>query len=336
MKPVTTISVRESELTPLVHPLLVRGWKEYSRYILIYLVKYSLNLSKDGINLGAHIAALLLRFFILYMPQLIKAGKVYKAVPPLYSIPVGKREEYFTTNIDFVKYIQKLFVKNNDFRHLNKENVTSKEATVFFMRNEDYPYYIEKVSDTFGVNPKLLEFALYEYYNKTSTSVIKKKLSKEYRFMSYEKKNNIYVYSGIIGDANDLPMSDKLLKECKPILDIIDKNRELYYLINGKVSSLYDIMFAFKKLQPNRLQRYKGLGEMDAEQLAESTLLPVGQTVSINVDNNKKIQVTGSRQLIRYTLEDVKEEISIIRNYESDFSQLFKYVGNVSRQDLLD
>jgi hypothetical protein len=53
-------------------------------------------------------------------------------------------------------------------------------------------------------------------------------------------------------------------------------------------------------------------------------------------DGGKKIEVTGNRTLIRYTLEDVKEEIGIIRNYESDFSQLFKFVGNVSRQDLLD
>ena len=43
-----------------------------------------------------------------------------------------------------------------------------------------------------------------------------------------------------------------------------------------------------------------------------------------------------NRTLIRYTLEDVKEEIGIIRSYESDFSQLFKYVGIVTRQDLLD
>ena len=44
------------------------------------------------------------------MPQLIQAGKVYKAVPPLYSIPKKGGEEYFTRNIDFVKYIQKLLV----------------------------------------------------------------------------------------------------------------------------------------------------------------------------------------------------------------------------------
>ena len=270
------------------------------------------------------------------MPQLIQAGKVYKAVPPLYSVPVGKKEEYFTANIDFVRYIQKLFSKSNDFRHMNKSVVTPKEATVFFMRNEDYVYYLERTATTFGVNPNLLEFALFEFYNKTSNSVIKKKLVKQYRFMTYEKKYNVYAYTGIIGEANDLPMSDKLISECKPILDMIEKNKELYYRVNGKESSIYTVMKLFEKLQPSHLQRYKGLGEMDANQLAESTLLPGGQTIQMLGDGNKKLEVTGNRTLIRYTLEDVKEEIAIIRNYESDFSQLFKFVGNVSRQDLLD
>ena len=293
-------------------------------------------LMSDGDVDGAHIASLLLRLFLLYMPQIIQAGKLYKAVPPLYSIPVGKKEEYFTANIDFVRYIQKLFVKNNDFKHMNKTPVTSKEATVFFMRNEDYIYHLERTANTFGVNPHLLEFALFEYYNKTSNSVIKKKLVKEYRFMTYEKKYNVYAYTGIIGEANDLPMSENLIKQCKPILDMIEKNNELYYLVNGKVASIYTIMKLFEKLQPSHLQRYKGLGEMDANQLAESTLLPGGQTIQMLGDGNKKIEVTGNRTLIRYTIEDVKEEIAIIRNYESDFSQLFKFVGNVSRQDLLD
>ena len=37
---------------------------------------------------------LLLRFFVLYMPQLIEAGKVYKALPPLYSFMNGKKINY--------------------------------------------------------------------------------------------------------------------------------------------------------------------------------------------------------------------------------------------------
>ena len=43
---------------------------------------------------GAHIATLLLTFFLRYMPQLIQAGYIYLAKPPLYRISVGKKMNY--------------------------------------------------------------------------------------------------------------------------------------------------------------------------------------------------------------------------------------------------
>ena len=44
----------------------------------------------------------------------------------------------------------------------------------------------------------------------------------------------------------------------------------------------------------------------------------------------------ADRTLIRYTLEDAKEEVETIRYYESDRSRLLKLVGIVRRSDLLD
>ena len=58
---------------------------------------------------------------------------------------------------------------------------------------------------------------------------------------------------------------------------------------------------------------------MDSDDLALSTMSPY-----------------GSRTLIRYTLEDAKEEAEAIRLYESDLSKLLTMVGKVSREDLLD
>ncbi len=43
---------------------------------------------------GAHIATLLLTFFFRYMPQLIEAGYIYLAKPPLYRVQVGKKVNY--------------------------------------------------------------------------------------------------------------------------------------------------------------------------------------------------------------------------------------------------
>lgn len=268
---------------------------------------------------GAHINALLLRFFILYMPQLIEAGKVYKAVPPLYSIGSGKKCTYFTEQIDITRYVQKFFVKSNNVCKLDGTPLSSKELTVLFMVNTDYVYEIERAAANYAVAPVLLEIALMNYYNKKSTNTLRKQIKDSYRFMDVKVKNGITVIEGTIDKSYRLYMADKLIEDCKVILDIIKDNISCSYLLNGKEASIYEIMKAYEKCQPTELQRYKGLGEMDVEDIMVSTLRP-----------------DGERTLIRYTLEDAKEEIEAIRDYESDLSKLLDLVGDVKRSDLLD
>ena len=268
---------------------------------------------------GSHIATLILRMMVLYFPQLIEAGKVYKALPPLYGLKDGKKiKKYFIDQLAFAQYIQKYFSQSNVLTHLDGSKVSTKDITLFLMRNEDYIHDLESLAQTYAVDPRLLELSLFAYYNKTAFPTMKKELTKEFRFMNLQKENNTLVYEGIIGDSNTLFVNDRLIKDCKNILNIIQKNESLYYGLNGKTASIYQIMKEFDKSTPNGIQRYKGLGEMDADQLAVSTLRPENRT------------------LIRYTIQDVKEETEIIREYEMDKSKLFPLIGTVRRQDLLD
>ena len=271
---------------------------------------------------GAHISALLLRMFVMYFPQMIQAGMVYKAIPPLYSIKVGKKNKYFTEQIDIIRYIQKIFLQNYSMMDLKKNILSSKDITVFFMKNIDYIYFLEKVSNTYAINPYLLEIILNNYIsNKDSINIkkLEKEVSSKYRFMKVYKDNNNILVSGTIDKTNLVIINNKFISDCKDILDIIKNNDSLYYYINNEKKSLYEINKLYQSVTPSQIQRYKGLGEMDKEPLAESTLYP-----------------GSDRTLVRYTLEDIKEELEAIREYESNPKKILELVGTVSRDELLD
>lgn len=255
------------------------------------------------------------------MPQLLEAGKVYKSVPPLYSMTKGNNTTYFTDKIEFVKYVQKSFISQNKIVDLKtKQNISGRDMTLLFMNNEDYVYELERMATTYAVEPKILEMALFAYiFNKKLTEV-SKRLKNEFRFMNVSQdKHGNFIFDGTIKKSNFLFVDQRLINDCDKIIKIINKNRIVYYLLNDQEASIYDIMKAFEMCTPSHLQRYKGLGEMNPDQLGESTLLP-----------------NSNRMLIRYTLEDAKEELGIIREYESDRSKLLDLVGTVKRIDLED
>lgn len=255
------------------------------------------------------------------MPQLLEAGKVYKAVPPLYSMSKNNKTTYFTDKVEFVKYVQKVFISQNKIQDIKTKAVISgRDMTLFFMNNEDYVYELEGLATTYAVEPKILEMALFGTLFHKKIGDVSKQLKKEFRFMNVtqDKKGN-FLFEGTIKESNFLYTDQKLINDCSRIIKIINKNRNAYYLLNGQEASIYDIMKAFELCTPPKLQRYKGLGEMNADQLGESTLLP-----------------DSDRMLIQYTLEDAKDEISIIREYESDRAKLLDLVGTVKRIDLED
>ena len=253
---------------------------------------------------------------------MIEAGMVYKAIPPLYSIKQGNKKRYFTEQIDITRYIQKIFLQNNKMETLKKDPLQNKDITVFFMRNADYIYHLERVANTYAVQPYLLEMVLNHYVsnnNSIKLDKLKKEISSVYRFMTVNKVNKTIIVEGTIDKTNLIIMNDKFFQDCHNILELINSNDYLYYLINSQKKSIYEIMKIYDSAMPSSVQRYKGLGEMDKEELAESTLYP-----------------GSDRTLIRYTLQDAKSEIEDIRSYESDPKKILTLVKNVKREELLD
>ena len=111
-------------------------------------------------------------------------------------------------------------------------------------------------------------------------------------------------------------MNNRFVSACSDIIELINNNRALFYKVDGEQQSIYGVMTMFNSCVPSSLTRYKGLGEQDPKQLGESALRP-----------------DSVRTLVRYTIEDVKNDIELIRYIDSNRAMLLKGV-NITRQDI--
>ena len=270
---------------------------------------------------GGHICTLLLRFFLLYMPQLVEAGKIYKLIPPLYSTKKGSKEIFYIDRVDMVMYNQKEFAKNNSITLANGTPISVKDLSVILANNIDYVYEMRKVSKTYAIDPCLLELLLVNYINDSSPASIKKQIKANYRFLNMYNKDGINVIEGAVGGVSydTVYLTDQLMTECQPVINILKSNKEINYCLNGTVVPLYTLMKKFDDFSnSNDISRFKGLGEMGADQIAKSALLP-----------------DGDRVLQQYTIQDMKDEIEAIREYESNMKLLLKDITTVTRTELM-
>lgn len=252
------------------------------------------------------------------MPELIAAGKVFKAVPPLYGLETKKGTIYFTERTDYIKYVQKLFVNQNTVCYADGKNITSAELTKILYKNADYTYELLRIANRYAVDPELLETVLLLHLSKTNYQKMKSAIEKKYRFINVTKVNGVINISGSLNSKiQTLFYNDKIINECQRIINILTNNKYLSFIINGIPSNLFGLMSKFDEASPKNIRRFKGLGEMDGPSLKESTL---------DVNN---------RVLIQYTLEDAKRTIDEIRYFEDNKEKLLESDKEVTRFDVI-
>ena len=254
---------------------------------------------------GAHIRTLLLRFFFMYCRPLVEAGRVFAALPPLYGIPERSGYKFFTDMIDFVKYIQKSFSQSFEVKTAKGKVMTQKEVTRLLYNNTDYVSEMNKVANTYAIDPLLLEDILVNRdlpFSKFSTT-----LKKKYRFLDCNQNGNIVTIKGVCYEKyHEIFVTDQLFAECRNVIPFLEGSDPSYRL-NDSVASLYMVMNQFNKFIPNRLDRFKGLGEMDPDMLGVSTLRP-----------------DGNRLLVQYTVDKFEKELEEMRYINSNKDLLLK------------
>ena len=265
---------------------------------------------------GKHIECLLFGMFLRYLPFCLESGRIFVANPPLYGVDLGKgKMKFFADNVDYIEYVQTNFCKDNVVSNLKGTPYSKKEIVKILYNNIDYTRLINHISSIYAIDPYLLEFILYN--RDLSFNKFKQAVEKKYKFVTVTNEDGTTMIRGLVGSAyQTVFFNQRLINNCSELINLINRS-ENYYLINGVKSTIYELMLAFKTFEPKNLTRYKGLGEMPPKLLGESTVIP-----------------GMGRILKQYTINDVKKELQLITELQSDKAAFIKGI-NIKREDIV-
>ena len=266
---------------------------------------------------GSHIRTLILTFFYRQLPELIEKGYVYIAQPPLYKIKKGKQEHYVKDDEGLNEYLIQLaldkaqlqtdestpVIQGQGLETLAKEyaDVTSvinrlsrryddvflEEMTYLPPLNEDIKQSQEKM--TGWINH--LETRLNENGSKAVYTIeLKYTDTEDFSIVVDKKKHGItktFVLHPTFFSGKDYLKIAKYAEDTIGLFteESIMRMGEKQQAVSNFKQAFEWMMKEVKKGQ--HIQRYKGLGEMNPEQLWETTL-----------DSN-------SRRMLNVKIEDV-------------------------------
>lgn len=201
---------------------------------------------------GAHIRTLLLTFFYRQMFPLIERGYLYIAHPPLYRIKRGKWERYIQTEEEFCKFLTD--IAEEEVSIDGDENIKREFLRLIF----DYGKLMEGFEKK-GFSPFYIEKLL------TSSDI-----TADNNIASLRDFNLLKEISQNIDELNIQEENFEQNEYSIMIKNEIFKNKSLWQIYTK-------IMDTIKK--GLTIQRYKGLGEMNPDQLWETTMDPQRRTL---------------------------------------------------------
>ena len=248
---------------------------------------------------GAHIRTLLLTFFYRQMPEIVENGYLYIAQPPLYKVKKGRTERYIQNEAEFQSMLFELASKEVQIR-VKGDFVKGKGVMPYLKKMSDYVsllnWFALRRLDT-GVLEHILESGmdagglkdsvkLQEFCEELSGKFSNLKLSElefdaEHESFSLEIRRlgrRVSLSADFLGspDYKELKKLYKSISDLKPhpfAVLISDETKE-FERITDMLEHILDT--ARKGLN---IQRYKGLGEMNPQQLWDTTMDPETRTL---------------------------------------------------------
>lgn len=270
---------------------------------------------------GSHIRTLLLTFFFRQMPELVERGYIYIAQPPLYKLKKGKHEQYIKDNDALEEFLISNAIDELAL-HISAEApaITGAALASVIADYQVSQKSLQRLTQRYPASllDGLLDLEAFKVDHnherdyveswaeqlRVAIEKLQPSLRPEITLESFERENSlgeksahywprvtVYVHNlphAYLLDAGLLNSAEyaRLLKNAKSWFKLLEEGA---YLQKGErriqVNSFHQVWQHI--LQDSRrgmmIQRYKGLGEMNAEQLWETTMDP---------ENRNMLQVT--------------------------------------------
>lgn len=244
---------------------------------------------------GSHIRTLLLTFFFRQMPDLIERGFLYIAQPPLYKAKKGKQEIYLKDEEALLEHLLNLGVENMTVQMEKRDKVLRGKQIIPTLRNIiEYNRLFDKIVNK-GVNSEVLRiFVEGRVANGFSDLLDIQPLVETLRtvepkatFELLQDPQRILFTFGNIRSRIDKSVLETLssheyhllLQAHRLVADIccdekafISKEGEEEATVTNRQELLN--YFLARARKGTYIQRYKGLGEMNPDQLWETTMDP--------------------------------------------------------------
>ena len=263
---------------------------------------------------GSHIRTLLLTFFYRQMPELIEGGHVYIAQPPLFKVKRGKREEYIKDERSMVRFLMRQ--ATSDMKVTSAESggaIEGRELARALEQMVELKRYSEKLVRRLGNDERLLQLLLEAFGGRngvlkeadtTLKSIFQDEAGEQiarvekvlanakYKTdLSTDPEHGLWEIETIAAGGSQVIINWELASHVE-----FQKAVELYKNLEERMAAplvlgengsseqiesrdelLDRVLTAAKK--DLTIQRYKGLGEMNPEQLWETTMNPEKRTL---------------------------------------------------------
>ena len=244
---------------------------------------------------GSHIRTLLLTFFFRQMPEIVERGHLFIAQPPLYKAKRGKRELYLKDDDTLLDYLLDIGTEGISLEMEEGKKILRGKQIIPTLRNIiNYNQHFDKIVNR-GVPGEILKIFVKGkikngFADKANLEPLAEQLRQQEpnaKFEVLEDPDRILVTFGNLHARIDRQTVEilssheyKLLLQSYKQIEEICLRDPVYLTAEGKDSievsdreELLDVFLSRAK-KGQYIQRYKGLGEMNPEQLWETTMDP--------------------------------------------------------------